>query len=81
MAGVGRSRRDGAPASTPVHGAGAASDFYGECSSLVSVPKVVSAIDSFNFVLATKGKSNYRGYDQNPAIQNSIFIFSLIILM
>ena len=28
-----------------------------------------------------KGKSNYRGYDQNPAIQNSIFIFSLIILM
>ena len=31
----------------------AASDFYGECSSLVSVPKVVSAIDSFNFVLVT----------------------------
>ena len=44
---------DGAPASTPVHGAGAASDFYGEFSSLVSVPKVVSAIDSFNFVLVT----------------------------
>ena len=44
---------DGAPASTPVHGLGAASDFYGECSSLVSVPKVVSAIDSFNFMLAT----------------------------
>lgn len=43
--------RDGALASTPVHGA--ASDFYGECSGLVSVPKVVSAIDSFNFVLAT----------------------------
>ena len=36
-----------------MHGASAASDFYGECSSLVSVPKVVSAIDSFNFVLAT----------------------------
>ena len=45
--------RDGALASTPVHGAGAASDFYGECSGLVSVPKVVSAIDGFNFVLAT----------------------------
>ena len=29
----------------------------------------------------TKGKSNYRGYDQNPAIQNYLFIFSLIILM
>ena len=36
-----------------MHGLGAASDFYGECSSLVSVLKVVSAIDSFNFVRAT----------------------------
>ena len=34
-----------------------------------------------NFNVSTKGKSNYRGYDQNPAIQNFIFIFSLIILM
>ena len=28
-----------------------------------------------------KAKSNYRGEDQNPAIQNFLFIFSLIILM
>jgi hypothetical protein len=43
--------RVSAPASTPVHGAHAASDFYGECSSLVSVPKVVSAIQSLTIAI------------------------------
>ena len=38
-------------------------------------------IQRSNVVTRTKAKSNYRGYDQNPAIQNFLFIFSLIILM
>ena len=33
------------------------------------------ALEKNLYVTIIKGKSSYRGYDQNPAIQNFIFIF------